>query len=162
VARFPEVGAPPTGLGRDVLILDGEVVAFEGGRPSFGRLQHRMHLTAAPKSPRVAATIPVCYVMFDLLHLDGDDLTQLPYTERRRLLAEVESGDGWLVPAHHVGGGADLLEAARAQQLEGIMAKRLDSPTYPAAAPRRGALCADAEAVSSTSSTTLMGRRWLC
>jgi hypothetical protein len=120
------------GLDPHVVILDGEVVAFHEGRPSFGRLQHRMHLARPAEIARVATTIPVCHLVFDLLDLDGDDLTRLRYTERRRLLAEViEPGDGWLVPRHHIGGGADLLDAARGQQLEGIMAKRLDSPYLP-------------------------------
>ncbi len=65
--------------------------------------------------------------MFDLLHFDGVDSWQLPYTERRRLLTElVEPGEHWQVPAHQIGDGAALLEAARDRDLEGIVAKRPD------------------------------------
>jgi bifunctional non-homologous end joining protein LigD len=135
VARFPELGSLPEALAPPAVILDGEVVAFEGSRPSFGQLQHRMHLTRPAEIERVAAQIPVRYVIFDLLYLDGHDLTGptgLTYLERRKLLTEVvEPGDSWLVPAHHLGGGADLLDAARAQHLEGIMAKRTDSRYLP-------------------------------
>ncbi|HEY8545392.1 MAG TPA: hypothetical protein VIL36_10110, partial [Acidimicrobiales bacterium] len=77
--RFPELAGLPAALAPHRLILDGEVVAFRDGRPSFGQLQHRMHLTRPADVTRVAATIPVVYVVFDLLWLDGEDLTGRPY-----------------------------------------------------------------------------------
>jgi bifunctional non-homologous end joining protein LigD len=130
--RFPELAGLPAALAPHQVVLDGEVVAFDaGGRPDFGLLQRRMHLTRSAEIARIAAQIPVHYVVFDILWLDGHDLTGptgLTYLQRRKLLTElVEPGDGWLVPAHHVDGAADLLEAARAQRLEGIMVKRVDS-----------------------------------
>ena len=132
LTRFPELVGLPAALAPHAAVLDGEVVAFQQGRPNFGQLQHRMHLTRPAEIARVAATIPVRYMVFDLMHLDGHDLTGLTYLERRKLLAEVvEPGDSWLVPAHHLGGGADLLEAAQVQHLEGIMAKRTDSRYTP-------------------------------
>lgn len=131
--RFPEPNGLPAALAPHRLILDGEVVAFgEHGRPDFGQLQHRMHLTRPAEIARVAARIPARYVIFDLLWLDDRDVTGLPYLKRRELLADVVvPGHGWLVPAHHVGGAADLLDAAKAQQLEGIVTKRVDSPYLP-------------------------------
>lgn len=131
-ARFPELAGLPEALAPHRLVLDGEVVAFRDGRPSFGQLQHRMHLSRPAEIVRVAPTIPVVYVVFDLLWLDGEDLTARPYLERReRLFEVVEPGESWLVPAHHVGGGADLLAAAQEQRLEGIVAKRTDSRYLP-------------------------------
>jgi bifunctional non-homologous end joining protein LigD len=74
----------------------------------------------------------VTYIAFDLLYLDGRSLLDLRYDERRAALAELElSGPTWQAPAHHVGDGAALLEATRAQQLEGVIAKRLDCPYLP-------------------------------
>jgi bifunctional non-homologous end joining protein LigD len=132
LARFPELAGLPEALAPHRAVLDGEVVAFVGGKPNFGQLQHRMHLTRPAEIARVAATIPVRYMVFDLMYLDGEDLTGLSYLDRRRLLGElVEAGAGWQVPAHHIGGGADLLEAAQRQHLEGIMAKRTDSRYTP-------------------------------
>jgi bifunctional non-homologous end joining protein LigD len=98
--RFPELGGLPARLAPHRVVLDGEVVAFgDDGRPNFGLLQHRMHLARPADAARVAATIPVCYVVFDLLWLDGQDLTGFTYVERRHLLTElVEPGDGLLVP----------------------------------------------------------------
>jgi bifunctional non-homologous end joining protein LigD len=132
-ARYPELRP----LGRDVgsreVVLDGEVVALDpDGRPSFQRLQGRMHLTSDSAVRRLSEREPVTYIAFDLLFLDGHALMALPYAERReRLLALGLGGPAWQVPAHHVGDGAALLAASRAQGLEGIIAKRLDCPYTP-------------------------------
>ena len=76
------------------------------------------------------ADTPVDYVAFDLLHLDGRNLRGLPYAERRELLdrARARRAGAGAPPRHRVGGGSELLEAARRQGLEGVVAKRLDSP----------------------------------
>jgi bifunctional non-homologous end joining protein LigD len=67
-------------------------------------------------------------MVFDLLWLDGRSLLDLPYGERRAKLLELGlEGTTWRTPAHHVGDGARMLEASRAQGLEGVIAKRLDS-----------------------------------
>ena len=81
---------------------------------------------------RVASQVPVVYIIFDVLFLDGHSLLGLPYEDRRALLAKLElSGDAWQSPAHHVGDGEAMLAASRAQDLEGIVAKRLDAPYVP-------------------------------
>ena len=82
---------------------------------------------------RLAKETPVTYMIFDLLWLDGHSLMELPYTERRARLAELELGDGgrWRVPDYVVGHGAQLLAATEQQGLEGVIAKRLDSPYEP-------------------------------
>lgn len=132
-ARFPELAGLPAALAPRQVILDGEVAAFHPDRrPSFSLLQQRMHLTRSSEIARVAARVPVRYVIFDMLWIDGLDVTGRPYLERRELLSQVvEPGAGWLVPAHHVGGAQDLFNAARAQGLEGIVAKRVDSIYVP-------------------------------
>jgi len=131
--RFPELAALSAALSPHQVVLDGEVVAFDSaGRPDFGLLQRRMHLTRSTEIARVAAQVPIRYVVFDIVWLDGHDLTGLTYLQRRRLLADlVGPGEGWLVPAHHVDGAADLLEVVRAQRLEGIVVKRIDSRYVP-------------------------------
>jgi bifunctional non-homologous end joining protein LigD len=132
-ARYPELDALREALGAHTVVLDGEVVAMDdNGRPSFGRLQHRMHLANAAEVRRRAEAAPVTYVVFDLLHLDGNDVMPLPYLERRRLLTELLPNDGcWTVPAHREGDGTALLAAVSEQGLEGIMAKRVDSVYVP-------------------------------
>jgi bifunctional non-homologous end joining protein LigD len=131
-ARYPELRPLAEALGAREVILDGEVVAFDGTRPSFQKLQSRMHLTSEHAVRRLARDDPVHYIAFDLLYLDGRSLLDLRYDERRALLAELElSGPTWQAPAHHVGDGAALLELTRAQHLEGVIAKRLDCPYTP-------------------------------
>jgi bifunctional non-homologous end joining protein LigD len=131
--RFPELAGLASSLAPHAAILDGEIVLFDdAGRPSFGRLQHRMHVASPREAALRASASPVCYLLFDIVHLDGVDTTELPYVERRRLLEQVvEPGDHWRVPPMHVGDGQALLDAADAEGLEGIVAKRLDSQYEP-------------------------------
>ena len=126
---FPELADLPAALGVQSAVLDGELVAFdEEGRPSFGLLQQRMHVTNLADVRRRAAAVPVTYVVFDLLALDGNDLTGEPLTERRRVLeALLPPGPRWRVATYQVGDGDALLAAAEEHGLEGVMAKRLDS-----------------------------------
>jgi bifunctional non-homologous end joining protein LigD len=126
---YPELRALVNELGMHEAVLDGEIVAFdERGRPSFERLQKRMHVTSPASIKRLAVSTPVIYAAFDLLYLDGHSLMAQPYSERRAALEELgQDARGWRVPAVHPGRGAQLLEATRQQGLEGIVAKRLDS-----------------------------------
>src|SRR3712207_4875560 len=71
-AAYPELSKLNRALSHHSAVLDGEIVAFdEDGRPSFGRLQHRMHVSSESAAKRLAKTNPVVYVLFDLLWLDG-------------------------------------------------------------------------------------------
>jgi bifunctional non-homologous end joining protein LigD len=132
-SRYPELRELGRALAGRQAVLDGEVVAFDAdGRPSFQKLQGRMHLTSEHAVRRLAQSDPVHYVIFDLLWLDGRSLMELPYTERREHLMELGlTGPTWRTPANHVGDGAAMLEASRAQGLEGVIAKRLDAPYAP-------------------------------
>jgi bifunctional non-homologous end joining protein LigD len=132
-ARYPEVRELGRTLGSERLILDGEIVAFgEDGRPSFERLQARMHLASDSAVRRRMRDIPVTYVIFDLLYLDGRSTMPLPYVERRRLLEELGlEGPAWRTPAYHEGEGRALLDATAEIGVEGIVAKRLDCPYEP-------------------------------
>jgi bifunctional non-homologous end joining protein LigD len=134
-ARYPELTAIGKQLGRRSAVIDGEVVAFgEAGVPSFQLLQRRMGLTSAHAVARRSVETPVTYVAFDLVHLDGHRTRDLPYTERRRLLESLGlEGARWQVPSRHVGDGdpQELLAAAAGRGLEGIVAKRSDSPYRP-------------------------------
>ena len=130
---FPEFASLGASLGGRAAVLDGEIVALDSNsRPSFGRLQQRMHLSDSREVSARAADVPVSYQIFDLLAYDGIDATGLAYQDRRRLLAQVvPTGLNFGVPAHHVGGGAALLQAAADLDLEGVMAKRLTSTYEP-------------------------------
>ncbi len=130
---YPEVRGLLRDLGMREAVFDGELVAFdEAGRPSFERLQRRMHVTAPSAVRRLAASTPVVYAIFDLLYLDGHNLIGLSYEQRRERLERLGvGGAAWRVPAAHPGHGRRLYDATEAQGLEGIVAKRLNSRYEP-------------------------------
>lgn len=128
-AAYPEVAALGPALAPRATVLDGEVVAFDArGRPSFERLQSRMHVRRPPSS--LMAAVPVLYVVFDVLWLDGRLLTDEPLTERRRQLDELGAGgSGWQVsPLLHEAPDEDRLAACREVGLEGYLGKLASSP----------------------------------
>ena len=131
--RYPELEAIAEALDASEAMFDGEIVAFDqSGIPRFQRLQRRMGLTTEATIRRRVAEIPVTYVAFDLVWLDGRRLVDEPYESRRELLAGLDfDGPSWQAPGHHRGGGSRLLEVARERGLEGIVAKRADSPYCP-------------------------------
>jgi bifunctional non-homologous end joining protein LigD len=131
--RYPEVRDLARELGARRLILDGEIVAFDDeGRPSFERLQTRMHLASESAVRRRLLDTPATYVIFDLLYLDGRSTLALPYEDRRTLLDGLElEGPAWRTPSYHRGEGSALLAATKELGIEGVVAKRLDSPYEP-------------------------------
>jgi bifunctional non-homologous end joining protein LigD len=131
--QYPEVKRLTRELGTRDAVLDGELVAFdENGRPSFGHLQQRIHQTSESVVRRRMKTHPVTYMVFDLLYLEGHSLIEEPYTRRRELLEGLElSGESWQTPRYSIDRAAELLEASRAQGLEGLVLKRVDSRYAP-------------------------------
>ena len=130
--RFPELHGVAGALAGRPAVIDGEVVAFDAdGRPDFSTMQTRMHVADAREAERRAAHTPVLYVVFDVMHFDGHELVTLPWQQRRDVLESVfEEGGAWQATAVHEDGAA-LLEAVTARRLEGIMAKRRESPYTP-------------------------------
>jgi bifunctional non-homologous end joining protein LigD len=128
---YPELIAQAADIGDG--LFDGEIVAFVEGRPSFDRLQTRMHLRGKAEVARMATECPVTYVLFDVLRRYGVDVTARPYTERRATLERfVEEHAGWtLSPAFDDGPATERV--ARDHGLEGVIAKRLDSRYRPGA-----------------------------
>ena len=132
---YPELLAlGPATAGRQ-MALDGEIVAFGDGRPSFEALQPRIHITEPAQAAYLASRIPISYLVFDLLHLDGRPALALPYRQRRELLDGLGlAGPSWQTPPSFTGvAGEDVLAAAGVQRLEGVVAKRLDSLYRPGA-----------------------------
>ena len=127
--RYPEVVTALRTLPLGRFVLDGEVVTLdERGRPSFQRLQNRMHLTRPADVERARSTVPVSAVFFDALALDGHDLRDVALAERKASLALVLPARGVIRAGEHVEGrGEAFYEAAAEQRLEGIIAKRADS-----------------------------------
>ncbi len=125
-ARYPELtadGAPFLPVADAV--VDGEIVAFDShGRPSFSLLQNRMHLTRPREIEREVVRTPVVYMLFDLLRLDGHDLTGMTLRERRTLLEELIDDLDAPVQVPPVFDDVDAaLAASREFGLEGVVVK---------------------------------------
>ena len=136
-SSYPEIARAVAALAPERVVLDGEVVAFDGdGRPSFQRIAPRIH-AEKPLDVRSAMNeVGVSYLVFDLLALNDFDLRSLPLLARKTLLMKLVRGKGYVRALDHLeGDGRPLFELCRAQRLEGVVAKRAASPYR--AGPRR-------------------------
>ncbi len=131
-ASYPEVVEELAALGVDV-VLDGELVALdERGVPSFGRLQQRMGVTKQAEVEQLRASVPVRFMVFDLLEAGGRSQRDEPYDRRREHLAEAGiEGDLVQAPPAHGGSLDEAVALSRRHKLEGVVAKRRDSTYVP-------------------------------
>ncbi len=122
-AHYPELVDALAGQRSTEFVIDGEVVAFEGRRTSFSRLQPRMQLSR-PEAAR-ATGIAVFFYVFDVLHLDGYSTVDLPLTARKKLLrAFVDVADPVRLTPHRIGAGEEAYRKACQRGDEGVIAKR--------------------------------------
>jgi len=129
-ATFPEVAAALDVAAEEDLVVDGEVVAFDGEATSFGLLQSRIGISDARKA--LAVGTPVVFFAFDLMTYAGHDLTQLPLHARRRVLAEaITFVEPLRLSEERTGDPSDLLREARERAWEGLIAKRVGSRYEP-------------------------------
>lgn len=127
---FPEVAGLGAALGRDAL-LDGELVAFADGVPTFGALAERIHVRGARRVAELARSNPVTLLVFDVLRLDGEDVTGRRLKDRRALLESLAlAGPHWQTPPTY-DDGQMLLRATKEQGLEGVVSKKLSSRYTP-------------------------------
>jgi len=126
-SQYPDLAALPNAFGGTQAVLDGEIVVLDGrGRSDFGMLQERMHVRHPGQ--KLLSGFPVVYFVFDLLYCDGYDLRAAPLLERKQLLRRLlHSSERIRYSDHQVEKGKELFELAKQNDLEGIIAKRLDS-----------------------------------
>jgi bifunctional non-homologous end joining protein LigD len=125
-STYPEVSSAVAAQRHPDLLLDGEVVAFDGEQTSFTRLQQR--LGAASPSTDLVAKYPVVYCVFDLLEADGEDLTSRPLLERRARLMTIRSSPALQhTEAWRDNAPGRFADACRSGW-EGLIAKRADAP----------------------------------
>ena len=131
--RFPEFADLAKAYAKRRLVIDGEIVILDKeGRPIFGELQLRFGLTDPAVIQSRARSSPTTFIAFDVLSVDGKDLTKLPYRGRRgQLEALAFRGPNWATTPMSQGDGDAMLAAMRERRFEGVMAKRLDSPYLP-------------------------------
>jgi bifunctional non-homologous end joining protein LigD len=127
--RWPEVHRLSRQIGAHDAVLDGELVVFDAaGRPDRDRLARRDKPGSDAALRRRAREYPATYVIFDLLHLDGEDLTDTPYKRRRELLSGLGlEGEAWRVPANATSKIKELLAASAGQGVDGLVVKKQSS-----------------------------------
>jgi bifunctional non-homologous end joining protein LigD len=133
-ATYPELRALGTAMAGRQALLDGEIVALgPTGWPDFQALAQRMHVSSADAARRLAIRVPVTYLAFDLLQLDGRPLLGEPYHHRRTLLEGLAlHGAHWQTPPSFTGEpGVNVQAVSRRHGLEGVVAKRLESRYEP-------------------------------
>ncbi|KRF09069.1 ATP-dependent DNA ligase [Arthrobacter sp. Soil782] len=132
---YPELADLGSYVNAQQAVLDGEIVAInKAGRPDFGLLQGRMNLTKKSDIDAARRRTPVHFLLFDLLHLDGNSLLDLGYTQRREVLEQAVDapGDGHIqVPPALDATLDEAIDASKELGLEGIMAKRVNSTYSP-------------------------------
>ena len=131
---FPELAEIGKFLGSTTCVIDGEIVALgEDGKPSFSRLQQRMHVSNQREAKRRSLSDPVTFVAFDLLYIDGHSLVSAVYDERRGRLESLHlSGENFTTTdSFRDVSGQDILNATAENGLEGVVAKRRSSPYRP-------------------------------
>ena len=127
---FPEL-TELSRLASDV-VLDGEIIVMKGGRPDFQAVAKRIQATKQGDIERGALETPCTYVVFDILEKNKVSLTGKPLKERKRILREsLRNGEHVIVSSYIEAEGKAYFEAAVAKGLEGVVAKKLDSPYRP-------------------------------
>ncbi len=130
---FPEIRPLGDAMAPIEAVLDGEIVTFDGTRVAPELLARRTAPRDAGAARRMAGRTPVQFLAYDLLWLEGHStIEQVSYAQRRELLDGLSiEGEHWQTPPYFAGGGRFAREAAEAQGLPGIVAKKLDSRYEP-------------------------------
>jgi len=124
---FPELAEALAGQASTDFVVDGEVVAFDGGRTSFARLQPRIHVNDAARARRTG--VAVYYYVFDVLRVGGEDVVDLPLLERKRRLRDLLEFEGPVrYTPHRVRADEDWFGEICSRGWEGLIAKRTDAP----------------------------------
>jgi bifunctional non-homologous end joining protein LigD len=130
-AAYPELAALPEQVSAKQVVLDGELVVFTDGRPSFYNVLRRSLTRNETGVKRLAARYPVKYIVFDILFLDGEDLRGKPLAERQRILKERFISSPAAAVTDSFEDGEALFAIMRQKNMEGIVSKRTESRYIP-------------------------------
>ena len=133
-AAYPEIVAGAVGL-PDGLLLDAEIIAIDpaSGVPTLQGIAPRIHVRDPDRAQRLASERPATLVVFDVMRIDGHDITRLPLSERRALLEQLDlDRPAWQLSVTYDDPGI-ITELTRGAGLEGVMSKRLTSTYQPGA-----------------------------
>ena len=127
--RYPEILKDiPNSINAKKVIIDGEICVFEGGKPNFYKLAEREQVGSKFRIELLSKLMPATFIVFDILHLDGEDLIDLPLMERKKILREVvKESNNILISSWVEEKGIKFFEEVKKRELEGIVAKKKDS-----------------------------------
>jgi DNA ligase D-like protein (predicted ligase) len=125
--RYPELKDIWKNCEGEKIILDGEIVVFDRGKPNFWKLAEREHVDDELRIQILSKKYPATLIVFDILHLDGKDLIDLPLIKRKKILEEVVKETKNFLISETFEEGIELFEKVKEMKLEGIMAKKKDS-----------------------------------
>lgn len=126
--KYPEIAAQRDRIKAQTAILDGEIVYLREGKPDFYMLQKRFALRNPKTIRNYSARYPTTFVAFDLLYLNGESCLKMPLCRRKELLETVVEKSPSIIVSHPFTKGTQLFREACRLELEGIVAKRADSP----------------------------------
>ena len=127
--RYPEITALRKLIKAENAILDGELVVLSCGKPDFYKLQSRFHLQNQTKIDWFAAWMPVTFVVFDILYLNGESCLNVPLYRRKEMIEGIiEKSSRMIISRPFSVSGIKMFEEVCRRDLEGIVAKRCDSP----------------------------------
>lgn len=129
---FPDLGGLCHCVNDKPMVLDGEIIVLDGGKPSFDALQSRAKLVDKHRVGRAANNLPAIYVAFDILYRRGKSMMQFSLSERRDCLQAIAKTDNNFIISEPVrGGGVAFYQACVDRGLEGAVAKKIDSKYRP-------------------------------
>lgn len=129
---FPELASELSSALRQDAVVDGEIIALDAsGQPDFSLLQRRLNVDGGSTDGR-SASVPVSLMLFDVLHIDGKDVLDAPYDERRRLLSDLVGASSFIhVPPASDVDAKSAMATSRSLGLEGVVAKSAPSSYRP-------------------------------
>ncbi|HMB46059.1 MAG TPA: non-homologous end-joining DNA ligase, partial [Candidatus Methanoperedens sp.] len=130
IANFPELSELKD-LARD-MVLDGEIIVMKDGKADFATLIKRSQNTKAMDIDHMARKFPATYIIFDILEKKGEELLDIPLIERKKILENsLKEGQFVVLSLFVEGSGVDYYRAALEKGIEGVMAKKKQSPYEP-------------------------------
>ena len=127
--RYPELKKIYNEVDAKEAILDGEIVVLSKGRPDFNKLQYREHAQDEFRIRILSEKMPAFYIIFDILYLNGKDLTKEKLIKRKEILRKIISREKRIIVSEYIfEKGKKFYEQAIAKGFEGIMAKHIESP----------------------------------
>lgn len=126
--QYPELKILPQLLKSSNAILDGEIVTLVNGKPSFPSIMRRDNVTNNKQIELLTRKIPIIYIVFDILYLNGEDLRNIPWQNRHNILTNTIKPNHNVQIIENFHNGSNLFTAIKLQGLEGIVAKAKNSP----------------------------------